>query len=249
MILIGMLEIGIFEIMTTLAQKIIDALTENADSKRLEFNNYVAPTKKKMLGVTSPELKQILTDFQNGNRDLSARQKIEIAIELVHTDIFECAQLAYELVGKDKKVLPHATKNDIELMNYNLDNWASVDCFGMYVYGKAWRIGTLTDADLIALAQHENFWQRRLAVVSTVPLNQKSNGGTVDVDRTLMICELLLTDKNDLVVKALSWALRELAKREPDVVESFVFKHKATLHPRVIREVRTKIYTGKKNIS
>jgi len=46
--------------------------------------------------------------------------------------------------------------------------------------------------------------------VSTVAFNVRSQGGKGDVPRTLAICEMLAADNEDMVVKALSWALREL---------------------------------------
>jgi 3-methyladenine DNA glycosylase AlkD len=57
----------------------------------------------------------------------------------------------------------------------------------------------------------------------------------------------LIDDRDDMVVKALSWALRELAKRDAAAVEGFLSSNGSTLAPRVIREVRSKLRTGLKN--
>jgi hypothetical protein len=46
--------------------------------------------------------------------------------------------------------------------------------------------------------------------VSTVALNVRSRGGSGDVPRTLAVCRFLVADPDDMAVKALSWALREL---------------------------------------
>lgn len=62
-----------------------------------------------------------------------------------------------------------------------------------------------------------------------------------------MICEMLLEDRDDMVVKALSWALRELSKRDPEAVRKFLRAHENTLAPRVAREVNSKLQTGLKN--
>lgn len=51
-----------------------------------------------------------------------------------------------------------------------------------------------------------------------------------------------------MVVKALSWALRELSKQEPDVVRDYIEKHRNVLHKRVLREVNNKLQFGLKNI-
>jgi 3-methyladenine DNA glycosylase AlkD len=45
----------------------------------------------------------------------------------------------------------------------------------------------------------------------------------------------------------MSWALRELAKRDPDEVQRFLGDHESVLAPRVLREVRNKLTTGLKN--
>ena len=85
------------------------------------------------------------------------------------------------------------------------------------------------------------------AVVCTVALNSKARGGQGDTSRTLMICRRLVEDRDDMVVKAMSWALRELAKRDPAAVRGFLAEHETALAPRVKREVRNKLETGLKN--
>jgi 3-methyladenine DNA glycosylase AlkD len=49
-----------------------------------------------------------------------------------------------------------------------------------------------------------------------------------------------------MVVKALSWALRSLIRWDANAVAAFLAKHEQTLAPRVKREVRTKLRTGRK---
>jgi 3-methyladenine DNA glycosylase AlkD len=50
-----------------------------------------------------------------------------------------------------------------------------------------------------------------------------------------------------MVVKALSWALREVAKKHPGEAQRFLARHQGALAPRVTREVQNKIDTGLKN--
>ena len=96
-------------------------------------------------------------------------------------------------------------------------------------------------------ARSKDRWWRRAALVSTVPLNNKTRGGQGDAARTLAVCAMLVEDRDDMVVKALSWALRELARRDPKSVRAFLAEHKDTLAARVLREVRNKLNTGLKN--
>ena len=69
---------------------------------------------------------------------------------------------------------------------------------------------------------------------------------SIHTSRTLAVCELLLADRDDMVVKALSWALRSLSVRDRQPVEAFVAQHGAGVAARVRREVANKLRTGRK---
>jgi 3-methyladenine DNA glycosylase AlkD len=103
------------------------------------------------------------------------------------------------------------------------------------------------DALIHRWAGSEDCWWRRAALVSTVALNVRSHGGFGDVQRTLAVCRLLVDDHDDMVAKAMSWALRHLVIHDPDAVRRFLAEHEAALAPRVKREVRAKLATGLKN--
>ena len=85
--------------------------------------------------------------------------------------------------------------------------------------------------------------------MSTVALNVRSQGGAGDVPRTLAICRLLADDHDDMVAKALSWALRALVVHDAKAVQSFLNDHAEVLAARVKREVKSKLKTGLKNPS
>ena len=131
-------------------------------------------------------------------------------------------------------------------MAKGLADWPSIDLFGVTVLGQAWREGLVTDRKIHSWAKSSDRWRRRLALVATVPLNLKARGGNGDSRRTLQVCRILLDDRDDMVVKAMSWALRELAKRDPEVVADFTELNADRLAPRVKREVGNKLRTGRK---
>lgn len=72
--------------------------------------------------------------------------------------------------------------------------------------GPAWRQGQIQDQAIAEWAKSTVRWWRRAALVSTVPLNFKARGGWGDAPRTLRICALLIGDRDEMIVKALSWA-------------------------------------------
>jgi len=61
------------------------------------------------------------------------------------------------------------------------------------------------------------------------------------------ICRALATDKNDMVIKVLSWALRELIPHAPESVRRFIRENESVLAARVKREMNNKLTTGVKS--
>jgi 3-methyladenine DNA glycosylase AlkD len=134
----------------------------------------------------------------------------------------------------------------LEALGEGMDSWDQVDCFSLYLSGPCRREGRVDDALIISWAASTDRWWRRAALVSTVALNLKTRGGRGDTARTLAMCERLVGDRDDMVVKAMSWALRELAKRDAAAVRAFVETHRGELASRVLREVGSKLETGLK---
>jgi 3-methyladenine DNA glycosylase AlkD len=154
---------------------------------------------------------------------------------------------AYELIQHHPEALGSLDATALEKLGSGNDSWGGVDAFACYLSGPAWREKQVPDALIRRWASSTNRWWRRTALVTTVPLNSKARGGSGDTRRTLKICKMLIADRDDMVVKALSWALRELSKRDPKAVSKFLREHDGVLAARVVREVSSKLQTGLKN--
>lgn len=155
--------------------------------------------------------------------------------------------IAYELVLFHPGAFALVGPDIVERLARHLESWGDVDQFGVLVAGPAWRAGQIEDGFVHQWAKRPDRWWRRAALVATVPLNVRSQGGVGDVSRTLGVCELLLDDRDDMVTKAMSWALRELVVHDPNAVGAFLAAHNERLSSRVKREVRNKLTTGLKN--
>jgi 3-methyladenine DNA glycosylase AlkD len=154
---------------------------------------------------------------------------------------------AYELILYHRQALRSLKAKSLEDLGAGNNSWGEVDAFASYLAGPAWRERQVSDSLIQSWAHSPDRWWRRAALVSTVPLNNKARGGSGDSKRTLIICDALVTDRDDMVVKALSWALRELSKRDPKSVRTFLREHEGVLAARVVREVNSKLKTGLKN--
>ncbi len=217
------------------------------DDGRKEFAIISYPTILKIYGVKNPDLKLILKELRVICKDFPVSGKMELAKCLIDEGYMETVQLAYEFIGLEKKTLACFSEADFNDFVKGMDNWVCVDTFGVHVFGVAWRNQQISTAFIHQLTNHANFWMRRLALVATIPLNMKSRGGKGDVAKTLEVCQLLVSDKHDMVVKAQSWALRMLVAIDKKAVQDFLVKNESVIHPRVKRELNNKMVTGKKN--
>ncbi|HEY7446606.1 MAG TPA: DNA alkylation repair protein [Vicinamibacterales bacterium] len=155
--------------------------------------------------------------------------------------------VAWEILASNPLAVAHVDDQLAEEMAEGLSDWGSVDLYAVTVLGRAWRDGQVRDSLISAWARSADRWRRRLALVATVPLNSRARGGDGDVRRTLRVCRVLVADRDDMVVKAMSWALRELAKRAPIDVARFLRREEDRLAARVKREVLNKLTTNLKN--
>ena len=231
----------------TVVDELIGRLESVSDPARKAKSVSYCPTSMRVIGVSNPNMYGMIRELKKEHSEWKEQRWIDFCLELARTGIFECRGIAFELLGRSGKLLRTLTRQHLSLLAKGLDNWASVDHFAVGIYGVLWRMGTVRDEDIRALLESPDPWRRRIALVSTVALNLKSRGGTGDTERTLSVCEAVVEDRHDMLQKALSWALRELSKRDPASVRRFIEMHHNKLSGRVIREVRHKLTFGTKN--
>jgi 3-methyladenine DNA glycosylase AlkD len=196
---------------------------------------------------TTETIRALRREFSKRLAKSPPRFVVEVALLLLGKHTMEHRFVAYELVCHHRAALASLGEKDIRLFASGIGSWGSVDMFACYLAGPAWRENQIPDKLIHSWARSRNRWWRRAALVSTVPLNSKARGGSGDTQRTLEVCRALIADRDDMVVKALSWALRELSKRDPEAAEQFLEEHQSLLASRVLREVRNKLSTGLKN--
>jgi 3-methyladenine DNA glycosylase AlkD len=194
-------------------------------------------------------VRNVRKEFSKRLVNTSPRIVVSISIRLLQLNRpgFEYRLVAYELIAYHKAALRSLDEKDLELLGQGISSWGEGDTFSCYLAGPAWREFQVPDELIHSWASSNDRWWRRSAIVCTVALNNKARGGKGDTQRTLSVCALLVSDRDDMVVKAMSWSLRELSRRDPDAVRAFLQEYTGVIAPRVVREVNTKLTTGLKN--
>lgn len=193
------------------------------------------------------ELREVRREFSARLKGAAPHVVIELAMLLLEVPRFEYRFIGYELIHHHPSALAHLNAWQLEQLGHGIATWSAVDCFAVYLAGPAWRERRVPNSLIHGWAHSADRWWRRAALVSTVPLNSKAQGGKGETYRTLQVCRMLERDRDPMVAKALSWALRELAKRDPRAVREYVGSRKDILPALVLREVTNKLSTGVKN--
>ena len=193
----------------------------------------------------TPNVRGVRRSFSQALRREDGHVVLEVAEQLRRW--YGCRSVPYELILAHQGAFNLLDEQELEELGQGLDSWWSVDSFARTLSGPAWLRGLIGDEVILKWARSRDKWWRRAALVSTVALNVRSRGGKGDVSRTLEICKLLVDDHDDMVEKALSWALRELAVHDAAAVSNFITGHEARLGSRVKREVGNKLRTGLKS--
>ncbi len=183
-------------------------------------------------------------------RTVDPRDVVAIGLEIAGAPPMKTARarwVGWELINKHRGALDTLDLGTVDALGAGNASWDEVDGYAIYIAGAAWLRARIRDTDVRRWTRSDDLWVRRAALVSTVVLNTKAHGGRGDAPRTLDIAQRLVDDREDMVVKALSWALRALVPWDRAAVEAFLARHDGSLAARVKRETRTKLETGKKN--
>lgn len=99
-----------------------------------------------------------------------------------------------------------------------INNWDLVDISAEHITG-AYLLNR-SKKTLYNFARSGSLWERRIAGMATFHYIKRG-----DFTGTLKISRMLLTDKEDLIHKAVGWMLREIGKRNPAAEQEFLNKH------------------------
>jgi len=99
-----------------------------------------------------------------------------------------------------------------------INNWDLVDSSAHHIVGAY--LEKRDKQPIYKLAQSDNLWERRIAMLSTFHQIKKN-----DFDDALKIATILKNDREDLIHKAVGWMLREIGKRNISVEKAFLKEH------------------------
>jgi 3-methyladenine DNA glycosylase AlkD len=166
------------------------------------------------LGISVPKLRKLAKEY----KDLSLKE----TRVLLRSSIHEARLLSlFILIGRfvtgdesEREKAYNLYLNNTRFIN----NWDLVDASAGQIVGAF--LADKEKAPLYRLAASKSLWERRVAIISTFYFIRQDA-----FSETLKISERLLSDKEDLIHKAVGWMLREVGKRDLQTEEKFLKRH------------------------
>jgi len=176
------------------------------------------------LGISVPEVRKVGMK----HKSITLKETEKLLKSKIHEERFIALEILVMKFDsgneKEKKEI-----YDFYLKNTkSINNWDLVDTSALYIIGK-YLIGKKREV-LYKLAKSKNLWERRISIISTAAFIVNK-----DFDDTFKISKILLTDKEDLIHKAVGWMLREVGKRDLKAEETFLNKYYTNMPRTMLR--------------
>lgn len=205
---------------------------QGAKEIRQELEQYIDPVKReylpkffktgkgqygegdKFLGVVVPNTRIVAKRHKDA--------PFEVMAELLQSEWHECRLCALLMLVERYRKCDEKGKKEIFdfylAQTSRINNWDLVDLSAPGIVGEYLKDNP-RDV-LYRLADSSLLWDQRIAVVSTYTLIR--NNDFIDI---LALSERLLNHKHDLMQKAVGWMLREMGKRDKDLLVQFLEKY------------------------
>jgi 3-methyladenine DNA glycosylase AlkD len=166
------------------------------------------------VGVMVPTLRRLAKEHQ--------ALPLQDVLFLLHSPIHEARMLSLLILCRQYGRADAAMKEriyDLYLENTRyINNWDLVDLSAREIVGA--HLEKKRRERLRALALSPLVWDRRIAIIATGHFIKLD-----DFTDTLEIGRILLSDREDLIHKAVGWMLREVGKRDRSIEEEFLRNH------------------------
>lgn len=200
-----------------MVDKVINELIKLGNNKDKEIIKYFFKTNKgdysyndSFLGIKVPVIRTISKKY----KDILSLEEIE---KLLQNEYHEVRELALFLLTLNYKKYPKEVY-DIYLNNLKyVNNWDLVDQSASNILGKHIYDNKLSRDIIYKLSNSKDMWEQRVSIISTHYFIKNN-----DLNDTLKLSKKFLNTKHDLIKKAVGWSLREVGKKDYNLLYNFL---------------------------
>lgn len=161
--------------------------------------------------------RQIHADHRD---DWSVADAVAFADLLIRDRFLEVKALGVELLARYRREFTPALLSHWKrwLAEGHAANWATTDAICGYLIGPTLVASPAAAPRLEPWSRHRVLWVRRASIVGLIPLARRGDA----LPLVYRLAQRLHPDREDLIQKAVGWALREAGKTDPGRLERYL---------------------------
>lgn len=177
------------------------------------------------IGVVVPEIRRLCKKYY---KDLTLKELDFFLHSKIHEyRLFALLCLTYKYEKADekeqKKIFNYYLRNTKYINNWDLVDLSAPKIVGAYLREKDRSV-------LYRLVKSNNLWEQRIAVLSTAPFIYMN-----DFKDIMRFAKILINHEHDLIHKAVGWMLREVGKKDIDVLRKFLDRYGSKMPRTMLR--------------
>ncbi|MDD5012652.1 MAG: DNA alkylation repair protein [Candidatus Nanoarchaeia archaeon] len=197
-------------------EEIKKKLREKAKPEKIPFLKMILATPFEVIGIMTPDSREIAKGYKN----LNIYDMYNLFDELWDSNIHEEKSLAIHILQQYKKQFSVETWKFLKQRLDKAKTWDHIDYLATDIFGEILLNNLFLMSEIKEMANSRNFWERRLAIESTMKMIKKNK-----IELTLRLAENLIYDDNTYVQKGAGWMLREAGKKNRAVIKDFILMH------------------------
>jgi len=168
----------------------------------------------RFLGIRVPVLRQHVRQFH----DVAPEEVLKLLASKFHEERLFALLLLVEKYKRGADTERNWIYKQYLANTQYINNWDLVDSSADKLIGA--HLQQRSRKPLYRLAKSKSLWERRIAIIATFHFIRRD-----DFNDALALCELLISDEQDLIHKGTGWMLRETGKRDIGIEKAFLDQH------------------------
>lgn len=210
-----------------------EARSNTARAEQMQAYHKVA---RRYLGLSNGKVSDLAASWR---QSLSLEERVGLAHALWQSDIFE-ARIGAAKLFLSARIRPDDTAAWQCLASFvpEFDSWAIADAVAQAGAKRVLAAPERID-EIEEWTRSDHMWTRRAALVFTLPFTKSRHPKAIEAQartRILGWCATYADDNAWFIQKAVGWWLRDLSKRDPQIVRAWLQTHGARLKPYAQRE-------------
>ena len=227
----------------------IKSYSHNNKPDREGFGLKYVGTDKPSYHLNSKDTQKLTKEFLKENK-LNVQQLTDLLDALYFGETYDEINIGAKIIEYSKDLKKEIDFNKLNNWLGKVHGWAEVDILCQMAFTPDDILPSWPEWNkfLQKLSKDSNIHKRRASLVLLTKPVRLSEDKRLS-DTAFKNINELKHEKDILITKAVSWILRSLIKNHKTEVKDYLAKHSASLPRIAVREVSTKLETGKKYIN